>query len=269
MRKLYFRLGLLIGFVGVANGLTGLLMALEHQGEFVLNKYIAYVICFSFSAFVIIITLLSTRNPAFRYWSKQFQVTILYIAGTLSVLFSENTGGHILFLLAIMLAFRFSYLHRMTLLFTLIYDWILILTNAWMYGKRPSAVLDEVVFLGFAYLVVYIVYSEYSKFLKKRLGRLNRELDMAKRIIPFGAELRKKLRSEIPADSDLTRKEYEVMVAICVHEKLTNDELADFLGVSIATVKSHLNNIYRKTGIHNRSRLIAVYKDLLFERRGK
>ena len=267
MRKLYYRLGMLIGISGSGIGLTGLLRTFKYLPEYYIWRIITYALCIFVGMVVIFVTSWSRRKPRLRYYSKQFQVTVLYLTGTITLLYTENPGGFMLFIIGLMLAYRFSFLYRMTLLWTLIYNWGLILTAAFMYGYRISSVVDSLVFIGFVYLVIYMVYSEYYSFFKKRIKRLNTELDLARQIIPFGPELKKKLRAEGKTKSDFTGKEYEVMVAMCIHEKLTNDELADFLNISTATVKTHLNNIYRKTGIHNRSRLIAVYRDLLLERR--
>lgn len=38
---------------------------------------------------------------------------------------------------------------------------------------------------------------------------------------------------------------------------MSNKELAESHHISLSTVKTHLNNIYRKTGLENRKELIA------------
>lgn len=58
----------------------------------------------------------------------------------------------------------------------------------------------------------------------------------------------------------LTKKETLVLSFAC--HGLSNSEIATQENVSINTVKMHIQNIYKKTGIHTRTRLISVYSDM-------
>ncbi len=63
-------------------------------------------------------------------------------------------------------------------------------------------------------------------------------------------------RPDLTSRYGLTRREVEVAGLICCGQ--TNTEIAQCLGLSIATVKTHLINIYRKLGIENRASLVAL-----------
>jgi DNA-binding NarL/FixJ family response regulator len=54
-----------------------------------------------------------------------------------------------------------------------------------------------------------------------------------------------------------TKKEKEVLSLVC--NGLSNDQVADKLNVSINTIKMHMQNIYKKTNIRNRSHLLLAY----------
>lgn len=54
-----------------------------------------------------------------------------------------------------------------------------------------------------------------------------------------------------------TKKEQEVLSLVCMG--LSNNEVAERLSVSINTIKMHLQNIYKKTKIKNRSQLLLTY----------
>jgi DNA-binding NarL/FixJ family response regulator len=58
---------------------------------------------------------------------------------------------------------------------------------------------------------------------------------------------------ELPAD--LTPREAEVLALIAAG--LTNPEIADRLVVSAATVKTHVNHIFAKTGVRDRAQAVA------------
>lgn len=54
--------------------------------------------------------------------------------------------------------------------------------------------------------------------------------------------------------TDLTRKESEVLH--CLSEGMRNQQIADQMGLSVNTVKTHLKNIYKKIGVDSRTAAI-------------
>jgi DNA-binding NarL/FixJ family response regulator len=56
--------------------------------------------------------------------------------------------------------------------------------------------------------------------------------------------------------SHITSREQEIIEGIC--QGLSNKEIAERLGLSKYTVKTHLNNIFRKFNVTNRSKLVAL-----------
>ncbi len=54
----------------------------------------------------------------------------------------------------------------------------------------------------------------------------------------------------------LTKKEKEILFYLC--KGLLNKEISDQLNISIDTVKKHNKNIFRKTGVRNRSEAIIL-----------
>jgi DNA-binding NarL/FixJ family response regulator len=60
----------------------------------------------------------------------------------------------------------------------------------------------------------------------------------------------------VSAADTLTEREHEVWLAIA--RGLTNGEIADALGVSEATIKTHVGNILAKTGMRDRVALVVL-----------
>ena len=49
---------------------------------------------------------------------------------------------------------------------------------------------------------------------------------------------------------DLTKREVEIVRCLINNEK--NDQIAERLSISVSTVKTHIRNIYSKTGVSHR-----------------
>lgn len=70
---------------------------------------------------------------------------------------------------------------------------------------------------------------------------------------------RQKAPQSAPLKESLTLKEIEVLDLIGAHK--TNKEIAQALFVSDATIKTHINNIYRKTGVKSRKEALSYLKN--------
>ena len=58
---------------------------------------------------------------------------------------------------------------------------------------------------------------------------------------------------------DITQREQEICTLMV--EGLTNKQIAQKLYISEGTVKNYISNIYDKTGIHDRVKLIVALKE--------
>ena len=56
----------------------------------------------------------------------------------------------------------------------------------------------------------------------------------------------------------ITPREREIIELICTGK--TNQEIADGLFISLATVKDHNHNIFRKAGVRNRVQLVNLFR---------
>lgn len=57
--------------------------------------------------------------------------------------------------------------------------------------------------------------------------------------------------------NNLSEKEREVAKAICRGK--TNKQIAETLQISINTVKTHIQHIYKKLSVHSRTELLLKY----------
>ena len=267
LNRFYFKMGIFLGTAVALIGILGFLMRFFIAGDRSPSVAVNYSICTLCGLLVVYTTLRSKKIPRLRYFSRQLQTMLLYIAGTMVLVYSGDLAGLILFIIGLVLAYRYSFMARRMLIITAGYNCVLIMVYARLQSFSPVEVVHELIFIIFSYSILFFIYSDFRLFLNRKINRLSSELDLARRVIPFGGELRKRLESAGSGNVDFTKKEYEVMIALCFYGKVSNEELSEFMSISKATVKTHLHNIYKKTGIHSRSRLITVYKDVFAERR--
>ena len=67
-------------------------------------------------------------------------------------------------------------------------------------------------------------------------------------------------RAPKPPSEDLSERELEVLILLASGR--TNSEIAGDLFVAVGTVKSHVNNIYNKLGVRNRTEAVARAREL-------
>ena len=72
---------------------------------------------------------------------------------------------------------------------------------------------------------------------------------------------KKETEFELAYQNQITDKEKKVVELISQGKK--NQEIADMLYNDISTIKTHINNIYKKTGAKNRKELLLLSKSLL------
>ncbi len=65
-----------------------------------------------------------------------------------------------------------------------------------------------------------------------------------------------------PPRADLTAREHEI-AALIASERLSNNQIAERLGISLKTVKTHVGSILSKLGVGQRSAIVFAMADLL------
>ena len=76
-------------------------------------------------------------------------------------------------------------------------------------------------------------------------------------IVCFGPEGRRSSRSGQMDEFGLSKREAEIVHLVSFG--LTNQQIADKLGISVRTVENHLRSMYTKVKVHNRTSLLAQF----------
>ena len=127
-----------------------------------------------------VVSTLSIKTPGMRYYSKQFQAALLYVSGSLVVAKSGDMAGVILILLALALAYRYSYLHALMVFVTAGFNCLMVVLYAIFNRVSFVDIIHELIFIFFSYGVVFIIFVDYTRFLNRKIFRLNKELDIAR-----------------------------------------------------------------------------------------
>lgn len=111
-------------------------------------------------------------------------------------------------------------------------------------------------------------------------SRAERLIDLASRQRDFGRAVRLILDDTVIADivsrpdvpeliriSPLTRREWQILGLI--HAGLSNEQIAEQLGVAPTTIKTHIRSLYQKQNIRRREEAIALARNLLSHIQGE
>ena len=127
---------------------------------------------------------------------------------------------------------------------------------------KKGILLAIVVLMCVSIFIFNVFYaSDYTRFLEINLINSVLIFTFLMLLLLFGIILgRTKATSETIAefDSSLTEREKEIVLLIIERKK--NIEIANTLFVELSTIKSHINNIYKKEGVKNRKDIIQKYK---------
>lgn len=78
-------------------------------------------------------------------------------------------------------------------------------------------------------------------------------IDLAKKMALLYPDYLRKIKEDLPA---LTETEKEILLLLA--DERTNAEVADFMDISINTIKFHLKNIYAKLKVKTRQQAVKT-----------
>ncbi len=140
----------------------------------------------------------------------------------------------------------------------IIYFVVLIEYSAYADGKSMRGIF-VIIFAIFFYGIALILYAD----------ELSRYASLAQRYHTKSIKIERRLDKIIgktldPAKMGFTPREAEVLRTLC-ESRASNHELAEALGIKEQTVKTHLKNIFDKSGADDRYQLIDLFKNSYIE----
>lgn len=102
----------------------------------------------------------------------------------------------------------------------------------------------------------------YPKFLKKMMGEEEGKKVVSDRVEgePIQSEYSQEAKTEKKLEKySLTAREFEILQLLL--DRKSNQEIAEMLFISNNTVKHHVSNIFKKTGVNKRTELQKLLKE--------
>ena len=187
--------------------------------------------------------------------SVLIQFFIMILLCTWSILDEYNGQYNVpMLLMAGLMGLKYRILGKnslivMVLLFAALFEVSAITSGFYLEG------LYIVLFSAFFFGIVIIMYQED---LKRHFDEIE---DYHDKLVRLGKVIEKFKGQCVDVSSiNFTPRELEVLRAICI-TRATNQELADSMGLKMQTIKTHLRNIFDKSGVDDRYQLIDLFKN--------
>ncbi|MCK5154794.1 MAG: response regulator transcription factor [Spirochaetales bacterium] len=267
MKKEAFRIiGLLYGFVGLAVTALNILKLLINQGT--LLKSVNWLDFLYVSIGIILITLSLLKNEfiivpfrqrkiqiSVKKLSTMIQFWIMVLITTFGIL-EQHDGQYALpmVLIAGLMGLKYRILGKKILILMMIYFAALFEISAALAGVHTRG-LFIILFGAFFFGIIIIMYQD----------DLKRHFDLAKnyheKLISMEIVLKRFKDATLDVSQiNFTPRELDVLKELCV-TRASNQELADAMKLNIQTIKTHLRNIFDKSGVDDRYQLIDLFKN--------
>ena len=149
----------------------------------------------------------------------------------------------------------------------LLYDGDVDTVTEWMENEAPSEFGELNMLDTYKYMIkmrAYILEEKYLAMLSRAYRQerqikdeyLNRLIQLAKKMALLYPDYLRKAKEDYPS---LTKSEQEILRLMA--DERSNQEIADFMGISINTVKFHGKNIFAKLRVRTRRQAVRVAKE--------
>ena len=263
-KEVYKVVGLIYGIIGIG------VFLLNFIGSFLITQETKQFNMFQliYIIFGIILILLSvTRKDylSFTIRNKRVEISIkmlncliqFYILVFLCVfgILEDHSGQYNLSMLMIagLMGLKYHILGKKSLIIMIVFFSVLFQVSAWLSGLYLRG-LYILLFSTFFFGITIIMYQEDLKRHFDLVKKYHDKLVSLEHIID-------KFKNETLDISTInfTPRELEVLKEFCL-SRATNQELANNMGLKVQTIKTHLRNIFDKSGVDDRYQLIDLFK---------
>lgn len=141
----------------------------------------------------------------------------------------------------------------------LLYDGDVDTVTEWMENEAPSEFGELNMLDTYKYMIKMRAYILEEKYLAMLLRAYRQERQIKDEYLNRLIQLAKKMALLYPDYLPLTKSEQEILRLMA--DERSNQEIADFMGISINTVKFHGKNIFAKLRVRTRRQAVRVAKE--------
>jgi DNA-binding CsgD family transcriptional regulator len=258
--------------VGFVYGVIGILVSMLNIGLSLINGiplsffYVVFSGMFSGVGIVLLgLSLTKKEFYSFSFREKRVEISIerlsvliqfsVMLVICISSIIEDHNGEYNLpmLLIAGLMGLKYRILGGKSFIIMVVFFAVLVEVSAIFSGLYVEG-LYVLLFSTFFFGIIIILYQD----------DLKRNFDLAKKYHNKLINLEKivkKFQGETLDISTInfTPRELEVLKEICL-SRATNQELADSMGLKVQTIKTHLRNIFDKSGVDDRYQLIDLFK---------
>jgi DNA-binding CsgD family transcriptional regulator len=230
------------------------------------------------------ILVISISSKYFPRIEPIMQIGILFMVSFFGIMSDYNNFygiGQII--LALILMYKYGYLEkRIRMKFFLVSIFFIgsIEFSIFMSNRPEGGVgIEVLIYTAFFIYFLFLVYQDEIEEYISRHKMVSGNVDiLQKERLPLTTRIKKLEKEKKELDEriqyslkvgekvdlnkfDLTKSEINV-VRILINDRKSNKEIADELFVSESTIKTHLNNIYKKVGVKSRGELIGMFNHI-------
>lgn len=266
MKKEVFKtVGLLYGFVGLAVFVLNSVRYLIKDGNLKGLSWLN-VIYVSMGITLILLSLLKNEfliislrklqiHISIKKLNVMLQFWIIMLITTFGIL-QDHAGQYALpmVLIACLMGLKYRILGKKALIAVIIFYAAIFEISASLVGLHMRG-LFIILFGGFFFGITILMYQD----------ELKRHFNLAKNYhdkLLHLEQIIEKFKGETIDVSTIkfTPRELEVLKELCLN-RATNKELADSMGLTVQTIKTHIRNIFDKSGVDDRYQLIDLFKN--------
>jgi len=268
-KEVYKLVGLIYGLVGVIVFFFNIVFYLINTGS--LKDFDLFALIYIIIGIVLILLSITRKEYlrvtlgkkrleiSIKRLSCLIQFYIMFLICVYSIMDAHDSQYNLaMVLIAGMMGLKYQILKRNTLIAFIVIIAVLFEVSAAIAGVHMRG-LYIILFSVFFFGITIIMYQE----------DLKRHFELAKsyheKLITLERIFEKFKGETIDVSSImLTPRELEVLKELCL-SRATNQEIADTMGLKIQTIKTHIRNIFDKSGVDDRYQLIDLFRNNFIE----
>ena len=257
--------GLIFGASFILYATLQILNPFIKKGEMGVANLPLIMVPFFAGLFFVLISFISTKMVTIHLKGKDLQIDIrrlniliqfiVLAAFTVFEILKSTSEQYPLSMVFVtfLLGFKYRLIGKRGFIIYLTAVLVLFQISAWFSGdlmKTPYFLLHAIFSLS---IIILLLQNDFQRHFRLMKGYRDRLISLNKQVDRYKDDT-----IDI-STIDFTPREIEILRALCLTYN-SNKDLAESLDISVHTIKTHMKNIFDKTGVDDRYQLIDLFK---------